>query len=315
MEDAAVRESTSQVGKFTIFHRLTRAQFLPLVMLPALSGTFLAYSYDHVFKILYFSLVLLGVILLHLGANAIDDCYDFQNGVDEVANSKFPKDFGGWKPIPRGFITLRGAKQVSYSLFVGSLLLGVYFAFAVGPWSLILGAAGVILAITYTAPPLKLDYRGYGLGELAIFFAFGPIPILGSFYVQTGMLSLPAFLVSIPVGIMTVTVLIDHDLIFYEVYKASKKMSLGTVLGRAKSLGASLLLTASSYAVVFILIAARFLPIWSSLAPVASALVLARKSGTFKRPNEPPPHYVPFTVNGMMSNWIFSFVLALSILL
>ena len=315
MTDMPVSESAVTVGRISLFGRLTRAQFLPLIILPALSGTFLAYRTYHVFNPAYFLLVLLGVIMLHLGGNAIDDCYDFQNGVDATANSMFPKDFGGWKPIPRGFITLRGAKLVSYALFLGSLLFAVYFSYVVGPWSLILGAAGVLLAITYTAPPLKLDYRGLGLGEIAIMLAFGPIPVLGSFYVQTGVLSLSALLVSIPIGIMTVTVLIDHDLIFYEVYTASKKMSLGTVLGRERALSASLILTIISYALILALIAVRLLPVWGCLAPVSSAIVLARKAKTFRRPNEPPPHYLPFTVNGMMSNWTFSLVLALSILI
>ena len=172
-----------------------------------------------------------------------------------------------------------------------------------------------MLAISYTAPPLKLDYRGLGLGEIAILLAFGPIPVLGSFYVQTGILTLPVLLVSIPVGIMTVTVLIDHDLIFYEVYSASKKFSLGTVLGRTRSLSASLLLTIIAYVSVFALVDAKVLPIWSCLAPIISVLILARKAKTFNRPNEPPPYYVPFTVNGLFSNWIFCLVLALTILL
>jgi 1,4-dihydroxy-2-naphthoate octaprenyltransferase len=316
LTEGAISERTeTRTSKIAIFNRLTRVQFLPLIILPALCGTFLAYRYDHVFNPTYFVLVLFGVIMLHLGGNAIDDCYDYQNGVDAIANSKFPKDFGGWKPLPRGLISLSSAKVVSYSLFLGSLLLATYFAFVVGPWSLILGAAGVLLAVTYTAPPLKLDYRGLGLGEIAILFAFGPIPVLGSFYVQTGTLALPVLLVSIPVGILTVTVLIYHDLIFYEVYLASKKMSLGAVLGRGRSLSASLLLTAIAYATVFGLVGAKVLPIWCCLAPLASALILARKARTFGQSNEPPPYYVPLAMNGMLSNWIFSFVLALTILL
>jgi len=313
--NAISESSRTQASNITIFARLTRFQFLPLILLPALCGTFLAFRTYHVFNPTYFALMFLGVAMLHLGANAIDDCYDFQNGVDQVANSMFPKDFSAWKPLPRGLISLKNAKSVSYMLLLGSLLLATYFAFVVGPWSLILGVAGIFLAITYTAPPLKLDYRGFGLGEIEILLAFGPIPLLGSFYVQTGVLTLPALLVSIPIGIMTVTILMDHDLIFYEVYSVSKKFSLGTVLGRAKSLSAILLFSVISYGIVFALVGAKVLPIWSCLAPITSALILARRAKTFRRPNEAPPHYVPFTVNGLLSNWIFSLVLALTILL
>lgn len=309
------QSATIQVSRLTVFARLSRIQFIPLIALPALVGTALAFHYDHVFNATYLGLTLLGVVLLHLGANSIDDCFDYQNGVDQVANSMFPKDFGGWKPIPRGFISLRDAKTVSYLLFVGSMLVALYFTFVVGPWAFILGLVGVILAVAYTAPPLKLDYRGYGLGEIAILIAFGPIPVLGSFYVQTGMLNLQALLVSIPIGIITVTILLDHDLIFYEVYSKSKKLSLAVVLGKARTLQASLSLTILAYVIVLLLIAERVLPVWCVIAPLVSSLILARRAKVFTQPNEPPPHYTSFTANALLADWTFSLLLALTVLL
>ena len=302
-------------SKLTIFFRLTRAQFIPLVILPALLGAAFSFSIYHRANLLYFALTCVGVVLLHLGANAIDDSYDYQNGVDSIANAMFPPDFGGWKPLPRGLISLRGAKLISYTLLLGSLALATLFWYLVGIWAFVLGLLGVMLAVVYTAPPLKLDYRGLALGEASIFLAFGPIPVLGSFYVQSGALTLSALLVSVPVGLMTVTILLDHDLIFLEVYRSARKQSLTAVLGRRRGLLFSLALTVVSYASVVLLVAGRVLPIWSLAAPIASLLVLARKIPTFARPGEPPPFYVPFTVSAMLSNWVFALVLALSLVL
>ena len=304
-----------QVSKLTVFLRLTRFQFLPLIILPASVGTALAFRYENVFNLPNFMITLVGVMLLHLGANAIDDCYDFQNGVDKVADSFFPKDFAGWKPIPRGLISLKSAKTSSYLLLLGSLALSIYFTIVVGPWSLILGAVGVLLAIIYTAPPLKLDYRGYGYGEIAILLAFGPIPVLGSFYVQTGMLTLPVLLVSLPIGITTVTILIDHDLIFYEVYVKAKKFSLAAVLGRSRALYASLIMTVLSYFIVLALIFFSLLPVWCIAAPLASVAILLSKVRTFVQPNEPPPHYVPLTETALIANWVFALVLAIAVVI
>jgi 1,4-dihydroxy-2-naphthoate octaprenyltransferase len=307
--------SAQRPSSLTIFFRLTRVQFLPLIILPAAVGTALAYRLDHRFYLFYFGLVVVGVILLHLGANAIDDCYDYQNGVDKIANDFFPKDFGGWKPLPRRMISLRNAKVISYALFASSLILAIYFYFVVGLWSLVLGVSGILIAIFYTAPPLKLDYLGYGLGELAILLAFGPIPVLGAFYVQTGHLSFLALFVSLAAGLMTVTILIDHDLIFYEVYSKARKFSLGTVLGRAGALKASLIFTLISYAIIVGLVAFRELPFTSIAAPIVSALILSRKASIYKRASEPPPFYLSFTVNALLSDWLFSLVLAITIAL
>lgn len=300
---------------FDVFFRLTRAQFIPLIILPCALGAALAFHYYHVFNPYYFALTLLGVVLLHLGGNAIDDCYDYQNGVDQIANSMFPKDFGGWKPIPRRMISVQRAKLISWLLFTGSLLLALLFTFLVGLWSFILGALGVALAVFYTAPPAKLDYRGYALGEMAIFLAFGPVPVLGSFYVQAARLTLPAFLVAMPVGIMTVTILIDHDMIFYEVYRAARKFSLAAVLGKARALSASFSLTLTSYAITIALISVRILPILCLAAPLLSAAILARKIAVFRQPKQPPPYYVPFTANAMFANWVFTLALIAGLLI
>jgi 1,4-dihydroxy-2-naphthoate octaprenyltransferase len=311
-EQSAPRE---EHGSLEIFFRLTRIQFIPLILLPALFGSALAYAQLGRINFLYLALVLLGVVLLHLGANAIDDVYDFQNGVDKIANSMFPKEFGGWKPLPRGLISIENARAVSMSLFALSLIIGAYFWYLVGFWAFGLALAGVLLAYFYTAPPLKLDYHGFALGEIAILLSFGPIPVLGAYYVQTGLIPWSAFIASIPIGLLTVTVLIDHDMIFYEVYSKSKKLSLGTVLGRKNALRTSLALTVSSYIITIALAVGGVLPIYAVLAPFASTLVLARKASAFSHPREPPPYYVPFTVNGLISNWIFTLVLVLTTLL
>ena len=304
-----------QVSNVAIFFRLTRAQFIPLIILPSLAGASFAYFVTQRLNLGFLLLTVIGVVLLHLGANSIDDCYDYLNKVDRIADEMFPPNFGGWKPLPRGLISLKSAKTVSYLLFVASLLCALYFTFVVGFWAILFGVSGVLLAIFYTAPPLKLDYSGYGLGELAILLAFGPIPMLGSYYVQTGALSLSALFVSIPIGIMTVTILIDHDLIFYEVYLKAGKMSLATVLGRKRALHVSLILTLFSYGATIALLLIRVLPIQALAAPVLSGLLLARKVSTYAHPNEPPPYYLPFTVNGMLANWTFSLVLAVALLL
>ena len=107
--------------------------------------------------------------------------------------------------------------------------------------------------------------------------------MLGSFYVQTGHLSFLAILVSFAVGLMTVTILIDHDLIFYEVYSRARKLSLGTVLGRAAALKSSLAFTLIAYTIIIGLVGARELPVTCLLAPLLSAVILFRKASSFRK--------------------------------
>jgi 1,4-dihydroxy-2-naphthoate octaprenyltransferase len=309
----SLKEKERPPGKLSLFLRLTRFQFIPLIILPGIVGTALAFSQYGRINFQFLGLVMLGIILLHLGANAIDDCYDYQNGVDQIANSTFPRDFGGWKPLPRGYYSLKEAKVMSLALFAGSLALGAFFGYVVGLWAFVLGVVGILLAFFYCAPPLKLDYRGLALGELAIFFSFGPIPVVGTYYVQTGILGLNALLVSVPIGIMTVTILIDHDLIFYEVYSQARKLSLATVLGRRRALLTSLALTLLAFGLIVAYVTVHFLPVWSLAAPIISGMMLFRKRNVYWEANRPPPDYVSFTVNALLANWLFTLLLALTL--
>src|SRR6202007_2575299 len=93
------------------------------------------------------------------------------------------------KPIPRGLMSVSQGLAISFAFYFVSISIGVYLAFAVGWVALAIAIPGVLLSYFYVAPPLKLDYRGLGLGEVSIFLGFGPIPALGAYYVLTGSLA------------------------------------------------------------------------------------------------------------------------------
>lgn len=142
--------------------RLSRAQFLPVILSPVLVGSALAWWTDGRFNFLTFALVLLGSIVAHLGANTIDDAYDYASGVDVVSNSMFPPDFGGWKVLPRGLMTFGQARTIAYVFFSVTMLIGLYLTVIAGPLVLVLGAVGIFFAYFHVAPPLRLGYRRNG---------------------------------------------------------------------------------------------------------------------------------------------------------
>jgi len=57
---------------------------------------------------------------------------------------------------------------------------------------------------------LKLAYRG--LGELGVGLGFGPILVLGSYYVQTQSFSLEALFASIPLGLLVMLILYVNEI-------------------------------------------------------------------------------------------------------
>jgi 1,4-dihydroxy-2-naphthoate polyprenyltransferase len=67
------------------------------------------------------------------------------------------------------------------------------------------GVAGVFLSIFYTGPPLRLVHRG--LGEICVALGFGPIMVLGTYFVVAQRFSWEAFYASLPVGLLIMLVL------------------------------------------------------------------------------------------------------------
>jgi 1,4-dihydroxy-2-naphthoate octaprenyltransferase len=94
-----------------------------------------------------------------------------------------------------------------YTVAIGS---GLALVARSGPGLLGLGAAGLLIGYFYTAPPLRLVHRG--LGELAVAVGFGPIMVLGPYYVQRGHYALRPAVLSIPVALLVMLILYANEI-------------------------------------------------------------------------------------------------------
>ena len=292
--------------------RLSRAQFLPVILSPILVGSVLAWWTDRAFNVLTFGLVVLGSITAHLAANTIDDAYDYASGVDVVSNSMFPPDFGGWKPLPRGFITFGHAKLVAYLFFSVTILVGLYLTMVAGPLVLLLGAVGIFFAYFHVAPPLRLGYRGLGLSEIGIFLSFGVLPVIGSFYVQSSYVSTLSLITGMPLGLLTTSVLINHDQIFYDPYVKAGKRSFTVTVGRKPAMTTTLILTLLSYAVVLAAALGKLMPITTLLVFLTLPLFIMQTK-LYATPAQSPLHYVKLTQTTFALSVIFGVLLALGL--
>jgi 1,4-dihydroxy-2-naphthoate octaprenyltransferase len=295
------------------FARLVRVQFTPVMVAPVVLGAAFAWHTEGAFNPVLFALALLGAILLHLAANAIDDVYDYVNGVDRVAEEMFPKDAPGWKPLARGRVSLGGAFLLSYTLYGLSVLIGVYLSFTVGWPALGIALPGILLSYFYTAPPLRLDYRGAGLGEASILLSFGPIPALGTYYVLTGHVAPLAALVSIPSGLLTTAILLSHDMIFYDVYRTAGKRSLTVVIGRPDSARLVTVLGAAAYLILASFIVSGIVPERSAVAFLAFPLLL--KVSEVRRRERTPAEYGKRTMLVFIHSVTFTLLFSVGLLL
>jgi 1,4-dihydroxy-2-naphthoate octaprenyltransferase len=294
--------------------RLSRAQFLPVILSPVLVGTALAWWTDRRFDPFLFSLVVLGSILIHLAANTIDDVYDYESQVDVISDKTFPPDFGGWKILPRGLMTFSQAKFTAYLFFMLTIVVGLYLTLLTGPVVLLLGAVGLFFAYFHVAPPLRLGYRGFGLSELGIFLSFGVLPVIGCFYVQSGYVSMLPVLVGMPLGLLTAAILINHDQIFFDAYKTAAKRSYTVTVGRTAAAATAFALALASYAIVLGTAIGGLLPRFAVMVLLTFPLFLIQ-TRLYRTPAESPLHYVRLAQTTFTLSVTFGLLLTVGLLI
>ena len=113
-------------------------------------------------------------------------------------------------------------------------------------------AAGALGGFFYTAPPLKLSARR-GLGELTIGLLFGPVLTMGTVYALTGIHSQAAFLVGIPVGLLTISILWVNEFPDVPSDIATGKVHLVAALGIKNARWGYLTLMAACFVVIYLL--------------------------------------------------------------
>ena len=145
-----------------------------------------------------FVLTLVGVVCFHTAANLLNDCYDHRRGTDrEVLPTS--------GAVVRGWLTERQVFRGAVVCLAIGAACGFVLVCHAGWVVLLLGAIGSVMALGYTTPRFCFKYAG--LGDLAIFCAFGVLPVFGTYWVQSRTFSWAPILWSLPLVLYTVGIL------------------------------------------------------------------------------------------------------------
>lgn len=224
-----------------------RPAYLPLSLLPVILGSVAAWtqSISHtsphgIFHLFRFILTLAAVLLLQIGAQLINDYYDYSRGID-TGNSLGP---GGL--IQQGLINpVRALTYGLAALAVGGLL-GAILAISVGWLAFVFGLLGLLAAYLYSGPSRGLS--SLALGELVSFCVFGPLLTLGAYLVQTQHLDRMLFILSISLGFLATAFIQVNDMRDAESDAQAGKHTLASLLGLSLSRTLYILLLLGAYA-------------------------------------------------------------------
>ena len=231
-----------------------RPGYLPLAIMPVLVGSTLAWTQSvsprtplgH-FRFLHFIAALFAVLALQVGANLVNDYYDYIKGID-ISNPLGP---GGL--IQQGLIRPIGVLNFGLILLALGSLIGAVVAISGGLSLYLFGLIGLLCAYFYSATSRGLS--SLALGELISFCVFGPLLTLGAYLVQTGGFAnrvtfISVLLYSLPLGLLATAVVHVNDMRDVESDGQAKKRTLASLQGLRWSRTEYLLLVLGAYAII-----------------------------------------------------------------
>lgn len=224
-----MRSQSVKLQRPKIWLKALRLPFLTATVVPVLLGTAIAYYRTGSLDAVSFIVTLAAVAFAHLGTNLTNDYYDHRSGND-AANSKFSPFNGGSRVIQDGQIPARHILIAALLCFSMAMLFGVYLLLKTQRIVIVLfGLTGILCGFFYTASPIRIGY--HSLGELAVGFGFGPLTLMGAYWIQTFSFDIVPAMASVPVAILILLVLLINEFPDYEADKAVGKETLVVSLG------------------------------------------------------------------------------------
>ena len=248
--------------------RLLRLPFLTVTMDAVFLGTAFAWWYSGQFNLLFFILALLGACFFNIATNTANDYFDFKSGIDAANVSGMTPFSGGSRLVLDGFVKPGKALAISVIFAVLGSAIGLYLNFSVrGNIILGIGVVALFFVYGYNGVPIRLVDKG--LGELVLLLTFGPMVVLGAYYVQVeSFTSFWPLIVCIPSGIMTTLVLLINEFADKEADASVGRKTWVIFFGYKKCLFIYLFLALVCYAIVVVGILFGGWPLWSLLVMI-----------------------------------------------
>jgi 1,4-dihydroxy-2-naphthoate octaprenyltransferase len=243
-----------------------RPKTLPAAIAPVAVATALAGEKWDPFLAL---LALLVSLSLQIGVNYANDYSDGVKGTDD-------NRIGPMRLVASGAAPARQVKSAAYLALSSAALFGLILALQTTLWFIAIGALAIAAAWGYTG--WKNPYGYFGFGELAVFVFFGLVATMGTYYAQTGELTLNSLLVSIPMGCLSCALLAINNLRDRAADELVGKRTLAVRLGDASARKAFIsLLLIAHISVLFLLQPWTLLTLL--LLPITFSLIKAIRGG------------------------------------
>ena len=299
-ENQAIRVQEPSKGR--ILWQLTRPHTLTASFVPVIIGTVLAMFYVQV-TLSIFIAMLSACLLIQIATNLFNEYYDFVRGLDTEESV----GIGG--AIVRHGMKPKSVLQLALSSYGVALLIGIYICMNTSWWLAVIGLIGMAVGYLYTGGPYPIAYTPFG--ELFSGVFMGSFFILISFYIQTDMVNLESFLLSIPVAILVGALNLSNNIRDIDEDRKGGRKTLAILLGTKKAVYFLAISFAIAYLWVIGLVVAGTLSPWILLVFLSVPMPVQAIKGFINRAD--PTNMAQAMIATGKTNTIFGFLLAIGL--
>jgi 1,4-dihydroxy-2-naphthoate octaprenyltransferase len=224
-----------------------RPRTLPAALAPVLVGTGVAAALDG-FRLGPAVLALVVALALQVAVNYANDYSDGRRGTDADR-------VGPMRLVGSGAASPQQVLVAAALAFAVAGIAGLALAALSSWWLVAVGAVSMLAAWTYTGGPIPYGYRA--LGEVFVFVFFGLVAVVGTTFAQTRSLDGLAFAAAVPIGLLTVALLVVNNLRDVHGDAAVGKRTLAVLLGEQRTRVSFTALIVLAFVLIAVIGAAR----------------------------------------------------------
>jgi 1,4-dihydroxy-2-naphthoate octaprenyltransferase len=207
--------------------RAIRIRFLLASVIAAANGMAVAVWKYGIFDLSSAVLTFAGVLCLHASVDLLNDYWDYKRGIDKV--TKRTKFSGGTGVLPDNLIEPKKVYRIGIIFLTIGSLVGMYFVTIRGVTILIILGFAILAIYFYSTRIVNV-----GLGEIFVLIK-GTMIVLGSFYVQVGIIEPAAIYDGIIIGLLSACVLSVNSFPDYEADRSGGRRTLVILLGKQRA--------------------------------------------------------------------------------
>lgn len=239
-------------GSLKAWLMLPRFQFLPLTVIMVSLGASIG-AYEGHFHFGHFLLAMFGSLLVHMTVNVINDYHDYVDGID--LNTQRTPFSGGSGVLPSNLLKPKQAFWFGTICLLVAMAIGFYFVMVKG-WLLF----PLLLLAGFSAYFYNVYLSKWFMGEIFAGLSFGPLLVLGSYYVQTGRYSWETFIASLAPGILTSNLLFLNEFPDWEADRIGGRRHFVISLGKKDASYLFVALLTASYLCIIAGVLTKMMP-------------------------------------------------------